>query len=165
VNAPAVAGLTAAGVAAQAKFLTRARRRTVGEVGGVTPPVGGSEQQFVREVSAPLYAAKGWMKFLGVLMIIYGVFLAITVVGLLICWLPIWIGVVLLRAATSVETAQMGGSKAELTAALSKIKTYFTIYGVLALIGLIIGIIFMFVGIAGGLASLIPFMHGYGPPM
>ncbi|MBN2566317.1 MAG: DUF5362 domain-containing protein [Candidatus Eisenbacteria bacterium] len=134
----------------------------MGEVGGgFTPPVGGGEQQFVREVSAPLFAAKGWMKFLGVLMIIYGVFLAITIVGLIICWLPVWIGIILFRAATAAETAQVSGSKAELYTALSKIKTYFTIYGVLALIGLIFAIIFLFAGIAGGLASLIPFMNSY----
>lgn len=131
----------------------------MGEVGGsVTPPAGGGEQQLVREISAPLFAAKGWMKFLGVLMIIYGILVAITIVGLIICWLPIWIGVILFRAATAAETAQISGSKMELHEALSKLKTYFTIYGILALIGVIFAVIFM---IAGGISALIPFMNGY----
>jgi amino acid permease len=97
------------------------------------------------------------MKFLGVLMIIYGILIAISIVGLIICWLPIWIGVILFRAATAAETAQVSGSKMELYEALSKLKTYFTIYGVLALIGVIFAVIFM---IVGGISALIPFMNG-----
>ena len=130
----------------------------MGEVAGGFTPSGVDEHQLVREVSAPLFAAKGWMKFLGVLMIIYGVFAAITVVGLVICWLPIWIGVLLFQTASTVEAAQASGSKMELYGAMSKLKTYFTIYGVLALIGIIAGLIAIF---TVGLASLIPFMGSY----
>jgi hypothetical protein len=131
----------------------------MGEVGGgFTPPAGGGEQQLVKEMSAPLFAAKGWMKFLGVLMIIYGVILAITIVGLIICWLPIWIGIILFRAATAAEMAHVSGSKQEFYTALSKLKTYFTIYGVLALVGIVVTIIALITGV---FASLIPFMHSY----
>ena len=45
----------------------------MGDVTGGPVQSSGGEQQLVREVSAPLFAAKGWMKFLGILMIIYGV--------------------------------------------------------------------------------------------
>ena len=130
----------------------------MGEVAGGFTPSGGDEQQLVREVSAPLFAAKGWMKFLGVLMIIYGVLIALTVVGIIICWLPIWIGVLLFQAATAAESTQASGSKMELYGAMSKLKTYFTIYGVLALRGLVVSIIAIFIG---GLASLVPFMNNY----
>ena len=130
----------------------------MGEVTGGLTPSGGDEQQLIREVSAPLFAAKGWMKFLGVLMIVYGVLMAITVVGIIICWLPIWIGVLLFQTATAMESTQASGSKMELYGAMSKLKTYFTIYGVLALIGIIVSIIAIF---TVGLASLIPFMGNY----
>ena len=130
----------------------------MGEVAGGFTPSGAGEQQLVREVSAPLFAAKGWMKFLGVLMIIYGVLMALSIVGIIICWLPIWIGVLLFQTASTVEAAQASGSKMELYAALSKLKTYFTIYGVLALIGIIVSIITIF---TVGLASLVPFMSNY----
>lgn len=129
----------------------------MGDVTGGPVP-GGGEQQLVREVSAPLFAAKGWMKFLGVLMIIYGVIVALTIVGLIICWLPIWIGVLLFQSAGAVEAAQTSGSKMELHGALSKLKTYFTIYGVLALIGIVFFIIAM---IVGGMSALMPFMSNY----
>ena len=128
----------------------------MGDVTGGPVP-GGGEQQLVREVSAPLFAAKGWMKFLGVLMIIYGVIVALTIVGLIICWLPIWIGVLLFQAAGAVETAQASGNKMELYGALAKLKTYFTIYGILAVIGIIVSVIALFTGV---LASMIPYMNG-----
>ncbi len=127
----------------------------MGDVTGGLTPSGGNEQQLVREVSAPLFAAKGWMKFLGVLMIVYGALIGLTIVGLIICWLPIWVGILLIQSASAVEATQASGSKTELHAAMSKLKTYFTIYGVLALIGIIVTVIAIFVG---GLASLIPFM-------
>ena len=44
---------------------------------------------------APLYEARGWMKFLGIVMVIAGIFTAITIVGIIIAWLPIWLGVLL----------------------------------------------------------------------
>ena len=123
----------------------------MGDVTGGLAPQGG-EQQLIREVSAPLFAAKGWMKFLGVLMIVYGALVALTIVGLIVCWLPIWIGVLLFQSAGAVATAQASGNKMELYGALSKLRTYFTIYGILALIGIIVSVIALFTGV---LASLI----------
>jgi hypothetical protein len=129
-------------------------------MGDVTggPVQAGVEQNVVREVAAPLFAAKGWMKFLGVLMIIYGILTALSIVGIIICWLPIWIGVLLFQSAGAIESAQASGSKMELYGALSKLKTYFTIYGILALIGIVVFVIMMFVG---GMAALVPFMSNY----
>ncbi len=119
------------------------------------PPQTGGDVQFVREVSAPLYAARGWMKLLGVLMIIYGAVIVFTIVGIVICWLPIWIGILLLRAASSVEMAQVSGDKFQLVESMSKLKTYFTIYGILALIGLVASAIVLMVGGLGVITSAI----------
>jgi hypothetical protein len=102
---------------------------------------GGGDMQLVKELSIPLAKAKGWMKLLGVLFIIYGVILAITVVGLIICWLPIWMGILLFKSASAAEVALAAGDKRELHTALEKIKMYFTIQGILALIGLVFAII------------------------
>jgi len=115
----------------------------------------GGESQIIREVSAPLFEAKGWMRFLGVLMILYGALMIMTVVGILICWLPIWLGVCLLRAAGSAELAQTGGDKIQLMMALSRLRTFFTIQGILALIGLILAVIFLIVGGVASLGSLL----------
>ncbi len=123
-------------------------------------PSGGD--QVVKDVSSPLFEAKGWMKFLGVLMIIYGIMLIFTIVGILICWLPIWLGVLLFQSAGAVEGAHQMGDKRELHKSLSKIKTYFTIQGILALIGIIVAIISMIVaGTAGLMGALTQMGSGY----
>lgn len=116
-------------------------------------PSGGD--QIIKDVSSPLFEARGWMKFLGVLMIIYGVLLIFTVIGIIICWLPIWLGVLLFQAAGSSEGAHHMGDKAELHKSLSKVKMFFTIQGILALIGIIVMVVFMIaVGTAGIMGAL-----------
>lgn len=108
----------------------------------------GNNQELIRELSFPLFNAKGWMKLLGILAIIYGVLMIFTIWGIIICWLPIWMGVLLFRAGNSIERARMSGEQSDLNYTLNSLKTFFTIQGVLALIGLIavgIGLV-----IAGG---------------
>ena len=130
----------------------------MGEYAGPGVPQGTPEASLVREISGPLFQAKGWLKLLGVLMIIYGVVMIITIVGIIFCWLPIWMGLLLLKAASGSEMAQASGDKNALITVMSKLKTFFTIYGVLALIGLVAMVIAL---IVGGIASLIPFMTNY----
>lgn len=121
---------------------------------------GGSDESVVKEVSEPLFSAKGWMKFLGVLMIIYSVLMVLMTlgIGIVIAWLPFWLGLLLFKAAASVELAATSGSKQALFETMAKLKTYFTIYGVLALIGIIITVIAMIVfgttALFSGLANM-----------
>ena len=79
-----------------------------------------------------------------------------TLFGIIIAWLPIWMGVLLLQSSTSIERAQVTGNKALLVESLDKIKTYFTIMGVLTLIGLILTIMGI---ILGSFAALVPYMN------
>jgi hypothetical protein len=130
----------------------------MGEYAGSGVPQSSPEGALVREISGPLFQAKGWLKLLGVLMIIYGVVMIITIVGIIFCWLPIWMGLLLLKAANGAEMAQASGDKSAIMTTMSKLKTFFTIYGVLALIGLIAMVIAL---IVGGIASLVPFMSNY----
>jgi hypothetical protein len=104
----------------------------------------------VREVSAPLYKCKGWMKFVGVMSIISGVLCAFTIIGIVICWLPIWQGILLWGAASAIEDANRSGHKHDMTAAMDKLKTYFTIMGVLGLIGLLVTPIYILILITTG---------------
>ena len=99
------------------------------------------EKTLVQELTLPLFASKGWMKLLGVVMIIQGVVIALTLVGVVVCWLPIWLGMLLFKAAGYVEGAQLTGDKVQLAEALHKIKTFFVINGVLMLIFLIVAAI------------------------
>lgn len=106
----------------------------------------------IKEVSIPIYQARGWMKLLGILNIIGGVMLAITLVGIIIAWLPIWMGVILYQAGSSSEQAYFNGDKYSLVKSLNQLKLYFTINGILALIAIISWVIMLIVFLVGGLA-------------
>lgn len=108
----------------------------------------------IRELSLPIHQSKGWLKFLGVMSIIYGVFAAFTIVGILFAWLPIWVGILLWQAATSVERAQVSGDKEKFLESLNKLKTYFIIQGILGVIGILGILVAISMGILGALLGL-----------
>jgi hypothetical protein len=109
----------------------------------------------VRELSLPIYQSKGWLRLLGVLSIVSGALAAITIVGILYAWLPIWVGVLLLQAASSVERAHVSGDKMVLFESLGKLKMYFIIQGVTTLIGLIFAVVALFMT---GLGAILGFL-------
>ncbi len=109
------------------------------------------EQRTVREVSLPLFSSKGWIKFLGILMIAYGALVALSIVGILIAWLPIWLGVLLNKTANSMEQAHLSGDKAAMIKAQNSLSTYFTVYGVLALISILLVVLFLIVILSTGM--------------
>lgn len=114
------------------------------------------EQKVVREVSLPLFSSKGWIKFLGILMIIYGVIAAMTIVGIIFAWLPIWLGVLLNQTANRIEQAHYSGDSVAMIKAQNSLSTYFTIYGVIALLGIVAAIIGIIVLVSTGLLYNIP---------
>lgn len=110
------------------------------------------QSNLIREVTAPVYQARGWMKFIGVLLIIGGIIYALTIVGIIIAWLPIWMGVILFQAGSSSEQAYFNGDKFSLIKSLNQLKLYFTIMGIMTLIGIIFSGIVIIAFLVGGLA-------------
>lgn len=92
------------------------------------------------EVVAHLNRSRGWMKLVGVLMILGGVIQALTVVGIVVAWLPIWMGVQLTGAAADAETVVQRNDPAALASYHRRVGTFFTIQGVLAMLGLLVAI-------------------------
>ena len=92
----------------------------------------------VANVMRPLHDAAGWMKLIGTLAIIYGVLIALTIIGLIIAWLPIWLGVLLNRAANEAQAAARAGDETQAIAATRNLGTIFKVQGVIVLIGLIL---------------------------
>lgn len=120
------------------------------------------EEMLIKEVSLPMFNSKGWIKFLGILMIVYGGLVALSIVGIIVAWLPIWLGVLLNKAANKIEQAYHTGNKIELMEAHKSLGTYFTIYGVVALIGIALGILVMIIALTTGIfAHLQDFSDGY----
>jgi hypothetical protein len=94
----------------------------------------------IQELSSPIYQARGWLKFLGVLSIIGGIFQALSVVGIIVAWLPIWMGVLMFQAGSSIDTAGQLGDKFAFLSSLGSLKTYFVLQGILTLIGIIFAV-------------------------
>ncbi len=95
------------------------------------------DSNLVKEINQPLYEKRGWIKFLGILQIISGVLSCLSIIGLIYGWLPIWMGALLTKAGSNTETAQYTGDKFQFMESLSSLKLYFTIQGVLIIIGLL----------------------------
>ncbi len=92
--------------------------------------------QPAQRIIQPIYASKGWMKLIGVLLIVQGALVALSIIGLVIAWLPIWLGVLMMRSAKSAEAAYLDGGEAEAIESLASLKTIFTIYGVASIVGI-----------------------------
>lgn len=96
------------------------------------------EQKVVRGISRSLADGAGWMKFLGVLSILAGISQVLSIVGLISGGLQIWMGVLLFQSASLVEQARVTGDAYAFSSALSNVKTFFMLNGVLALIGILL---------------------------
>lgn len=114
----------------------------------LTPTMNGSDSDFVRQASMPLFSARGWLKFVGVMMILGGIPSALALVGII----PIWQGVLLLQAASSIETAANTGQRYAFDSAMGNIKTFFVINGVLIIIGIAIALIVSCIYVVAGAA-------------
>ena len=86
-------------------------------------------------------AMTGWMKFMGIMTIVGGCFQALTIFGLVIAWLPIWMGVVLTKAGAKAGEYAEKGDFASLDGMTGQLKTYFTISGILMIVSFAMAVI------------------------
>ncbi len=111
------------------------------------------EKSVIEQMSFVAGQSKGWLKFLGVLSIIGGVATALTIVGILVAWLPIWMGVLLFQAGSQADNLLATKDAGRLVTILNKLRLYFVIQGVLAIIA-IAGIVISMVVTGGAIFSL-----------
>jgi hypothetical protein len=107
-------------------------------------PQGTPSEQLVKYLCDNVARSATWMKLLGVLNIINGIFMIISVIGIILCWLPIWLGVILFKAAGDAEAASRG-EPGRLAEYVLKLNRFFLISGIVALFWLIMGLILVFV--------------------
>jgi hypothetical protein len=99
----------------------------------------------------------GWMKFLGIVNIVGGALNALSIIGILWAWLPIWVGIVLMQASSRAGEYAERGDAASLGAFMGRLKTYFAISGIAIIISLalsVISVIAVVVLMAAGLWSM-----------
>ena len=105
----------------------------------------------VKRAVLKLEQSAGWIKFLGVVQLIYGILTAITLVGIL--W--IWLGLVLIKVANNLRLAKEGDDES-LVEASQNLSTFFTVWGIIALLGIaiiVLAIIIYFFIFAGAVMS------------
>jgi uncharacterized membrane protein (UPF0182 family) len=83
----------------------------------------------------------GWAKFMGIMTIISGCLQVLTIFGIVIAWLPIWMGVVLTRAGSKAGEYAEKGDMASLEAMTGQLKTYFVISGILIIISFALALV------------------------
>ena len=97
--------------------------------------------RYLNEMAAVGESMVGWLKFLGVVNIIMGVFVALSIIGIIVAWLPIWLGVLLFQAGNQISEARITRNSFHLVEMMRKFKMYFMIQGILLLISVVFGII------------------------
>ncbi|MEM7013277.1 MAG: DUF5362 family protein [Verrucomicrobiota bacterium] len=115
----------------------------------------GGDVAVVKYLAMAMVTHAGWVKFAGVMMIIAGVLTCLSISGIIIGWLPIWMGVVLCKAANLANEASARGSKTLLFQAIERLGFYFKLTGILTIIMLVLYIVLIiFVIIAIGSVGL-----------
>jgi hypothetical protein len=122
-----------------------------------TPQTTGYGGDAIAEIRRTAAEMAGWLKFVGIVNIISGALTAISIVGIVIAWIPIWMGVLLFQAGSNAVNAQAGQRTDELVTAVKRLKTYFIINGVLIIVGVAIAILVFIFMIMG----LLPFLREF----
>jgi len=104
-------------------------------------PESSSAPSSVSDLSWPLAQGAGWVKFIGILLIILGALMCITIIGAVIGWFPIWVGVIFTRSADAIGRAHQNNDPVALKESLGKLGTLFVIQGVLNIISIVGGVI------------------------
>ncbi len=105
---------------------------------------GTDSTQLIKRLAVILTEAGGWMKFLAILSFISGAGMVFGP-GIVICWLPIWLGVVLWKAAAKAQEAAFTGSEADMIGVLDQLRFYFKLMGIYRIIMFVVMIVFIVV--------------------
>jgi len=121
-----------------------------------------------RELIQPLYRGKFWIQLIGVLSLIGGALQVLgaiallaggdilaTAPGLIMAALMIWIGLILMAAARELDRGYRDDDSPAATAAMARLNTYFTIVGVLALIGIVAMVLGVLLALSIGIGQLL----------
>lgn len=98
----------------------------------------------------PVQESKGWLKFMGVVLIASGILTALTLVGIIVAWLYIWLGVLLWQAGERANQAVQLREPVMLEQYLQKIKTVAVIAGVTTAVSIILSIFTFIITLALG---------------
>lgn len=113
------------------------------------------------DIVLPLYRCRGWMRLAGVMMLIGGILQCLTIIGLLYGWLPIWMGILLLNAASAIEQAHDRQDAGQIVIAQQKLAAYLKITGFLLLSGILMALLAILIMVLAP-AFLLPLLEQFG---
>ena len=106
---------------------------------------GNGDDMYLREIAAVGENMVGWLKFLGIMSILGGILTAISIVGIIIAWLPIWMGILLFQAGSQITEARVSRNYQHLVEMMRKFKTYFIIQGILLIVSVVFSLIWILI--------------------
>mgnify|MGYP005725646681 CR=1 FL=1 len=114
--------------------------------GTIQPGTGSSAtiDPVIFQLTQTAIVMSSWLKFLGVIAIVSGAVLALTFVGIIFAWLPIWLGVLLFQAGDKARSAQYTGNLNAVAEMMDKLRAYFVIYAVAIIVSVAFSIMFVF---------------------
>ena len=119
----------------------------------VEPSVPGAANPL--DIVEPLYRAKVWLRILGIANIVIGAIYALTIIGIIVAWLPIWLGILATGAAAKIDQGFQSSSPETAKQGVANLATAITIMGVLMLINIALFVLYvLFFLIFGGLAFI-----------
>ena len=89
----------------------------------------------------PISSRTGWIRFFGIMLIVYGALTALTIVGIVVAWIPIWLGVLLIRTADASKSLMISHDSDYATELLENLGKFFQISGIVTLVFLILYVI------------------------
>ena len=108
-----------------------------------TPPETSNPQNPILKLLEPIYDRRIWLRIIAGWMFLNAIPLIISVIGILFCWIPIWIGILCLRIANLLEhsvevDAERVDELGENTA------TLVLIFGILTVLGFVLVALWIF---------------------
>ena len=114
-----------------------------------TPPETSNPQNPILKLLEPIYDRRIWLRIIAGWMFLNAIPLIISIIGILLCWIPIWIGILCLRIVDLLEhsvevDAERVDELGEKTATLISILGILTLlYLVLIALGILLFIVFI----------------------
>lgn len=102
---------------------------------GLTP-----DSALFRHLHAIASHMSAWLKLLGFLSMVCGALAVLTLVGILLAWVPFWLGILLYQAGSRASRAQ---DPREMAAMLEKLRSYFAMLGTVVILTLAFVIMFL----------------------
>ncbi len=87
------------------------------------------------------------MTFLGVMMIILGALYVLTIWGIQIGWLPIWLGIVLIQAAGRLRAGFDKGAVRSAAEGADKLRFYFVLTGIFMILSFALVVLLVLAGV------------------